>query len=180
TDDIPPQSISLRKLLANIDFLIDIMAISVCFAMLGFNEATLEPHIRQFKLTPTVIGGIFLISGVVDAVSAPIWGYVSEKVPNAQALTFLGGILFIICFLIVGPVPFFTFNTFTILTNRSGDFQSLTWVIVGQVLLGLGMAAQIICSLTHGMKHTVERGFPDEVGTYGLISGLLFSSACFG
>ncbi|GIX93306.1 MFS-type transporter SLC18B1 [Caerostris darwini] len=168
TDDIPPQSISLRKLLANIDFLIDIMAISVCFAMLGFNEATLEPHIRQFKLTPTVIGGIFLISGVVDAVSAPIWGYVSEKVPNAQALTFLGGILFIICFLIVGPVPFFHFPT------------SLTWVIVGQVLLGLGMAAQIICSLTHGMKHTVERGFPDEVGTYGLISGLLFSSACFG
>ncbi|KAF8790394.1 MFS-type transporter SLC18B1 like protein [Argiope bruennichi] len=168
SDDVPPQSISVRKLLANIDFLIDILAISVCFAMLGFNEATLEPHIRQFHLTPTVIGGIFLISGVVDAVSAPIWGIVSERVPNAQALTFVGGLCFIICFLIVGPVPFLDFQT------------SLTWVIVAQVLLGFGMAGQIISSLTHGMKHTVQRGFPDEVGTYGLISGLLFSSACLG
>ncbi|GFY41822.1 MFS-type transporter SLC18B1 [Trichonephila inaurata madagascariensis] len=168
TDDVPPKSISVRQLLANIDFLIDLLAISVCFAMLGFNEATLEPHIRQFQLTPTTIGAIFLISGVLDAVSAPVWGIVAEKVPNAQILIFIGGICFIVCFLVVGPVPFFTFPT------------SVTMVLVSQVLLGLGMAGQIVSSLTHGMKLTVERGFPDDVGTYGLISGLLFSAACFG
>ncbi|GFY08065.1 MFS-type transporter SLC18B1 [Trichonephila clavipes] len=168
TDDVPPQSISVRQLVANIDFLIDILAISVCFAMLGFNEATLEPHIRQFQLTPTTIGAIFLISGVLDAVSAPVWGIVAEKVPNAQILIFIGGICFIVCFLVVGPVPFFNFPT------------SVTMVLVSQVLLGLGMAGQIVSSLTHGMKLTVERGFPDDVGTYGLISGLLFSAACFG
>ncbi|PRD29396.1 UNVERIFIED_CONTAM: MFS-type transporter SLC18B1 [Trichonephila clavipes] len=143
TDDVPPQSISVRQLVANIDFLIDILAISVCFAMLGFNEATLEPHIRQFQLTPTTIGAIFLISGVLDAVSAPVWGIVAEKVPNAQILIFIGGICFIVCFLVVGPVPFFNFPT------------SVTMVLVSQVLLGLGMAGQIVSSLTHGMKLTV-------------------------
>ncbi|KAG8170496.1 hypothetical protein JTE90_024897, partial [Oedothorax gibbosus] len=80
TDDIPAQKVSARKLIANIDFLIDLICVSTCFATLGFNEATLEPHARQFNLTPTAIGGIFLISGVVDALFSPLWGYLAEKV----------------------------------------------------------------------------------------------------
>ncbi|XP_054708606.1 MFS-type transporter SLC18B1-like [Uloborus diversus] len=159
---------SARKLLSNPDFLIDAIVISTCFAVLGFNEATLEPHVRQFQLSPTIIGVIFLIGGIVDALSSPLWGYCAEKVKNAHYLTFIACLLFITCFLIVGPVPFLPFVT------------NLTAVIISQFFLGLAMAGQIVCSFTHGMKHTVQRGFPDDVGTYGLVSGVLFSVACFG
>ncbi|XP_042898560.1 MFS-type transporter SLC18B1 isoform X1 [Parasteatoda tepidariorum] len=167
-DDVPPQSIRARDLIKDIDFQIDILVIMLCFAMLGFNEATLEPHIRQFNFSPTIVGCIFLIEGVVDAVIAPIWGLFAERVPNAQCLTIFGALAFIVAFIIIGPLPFFNIHT------------QLSLVIVSQVLIGIGMAGEIVCSFTHGMKHTVERGFPDNVGTYGLVSGILFSVSCFG
>ncbi|KFM69734.1 MFS-type transporter, partial [Stegodyphus mimosarum] len=141
--EIPAQSRSLKTLITNIDFCIDIVAVSTCFAIIGFNEATLEPHIRQFNLTPTIIGTIFLIAGIVDALSSPLVGYCAEKLKNAQYLTLVGCMMFTVCFIVVGPVPFLHFPTY------------LSVVIVAQFLLGLGMAMKIVCSFTHGMKHTV-------------------------
>lgn len=167
-NDVAPQSISALKLLSHTDFLIDVLFISSCFALIGFNEVSLEPHIRQFNLSPVIVGVIFLVAGITDAVFSLAWGYFAEKVSNAQYLTFLGSLLYITCFLIVGPVSFLHFPT-------------TLWVVVfSQFLLGLGMASEIVCSLTHGMKDTVERGFPNEVGTYSVVSGILFSAACFG
>ena len=41
---------------------------------IGFLNATLELHIRQFKLTPIMTGLVLIINGGLYAVSAPAWG----------------------------------------------------------------------------------------------------------
>ena len=50
-------------------------------ASLGFIQATLEPHLRSFNMTPLVIGSMFVVSGGCYGFSAPLWGMICDKYP---------------------------------------------------------------------------------------------------
>ncbi len=83
------------------------VACSAC--SLGFIQATLEPHMRDFNLSPLVIGSMFVISGgcygnkinfmiiilmyVINTFptgfSAPLWGLICDK-RNPKLVTFAG------------------------------------------------------------------------------------------
>ena len=54
-------------------------SIIVTSMSIGFLQATLEPHLRQFKLTPVVLGLMFVINGGTYAITAPIWGWFCDK-----------------------------------------------------------------------------------------------------
>lgn len=46
---------------------------------IGFLQATLEPHLRVFDLSPVVLGLMFVINGGTYAVTAPVWGWFCDK-----------------------------------------------------------------------------------------------------
>lgn len=46
---------------------------------IGFLQATLEPHLRQFDLSPIVLGLMFVINGGTYAITAPAWGWLCDK-----------------------------------------------------------------------------------------------------
>lgn len=55
------------------------MSIIVTSMSIGFLQATLEPHLRQFNLSPVVLGLMFVINGGIYAVTAPAWGWLCDK-----------------------------------------------------------------------------------------------------
>ncbi|XP_076365845.1 MFS-type transporter SLC18B1-like [Tachypleus tridentatus] len=61
-------------------------------------------------------------------------------------------------FILLGPAPFLPLET------------TLWLVIIAQVLLGLGAGGKV--GFNHFLRVTVLRGFPDEIPTLTIVSGL--------
>lgn len=61
-------------------------SIIVTSMSIGFLQATLEPHLRQFDLSPVVLGLMFVINGGTYAMTAPAWGWFCDKhsIPKAS------------------------------------------------------------------------------------------------
>ena len=84
-------------------------SVAAASASLGFLQATLEPHMREFNLSPLLVGSMFVINGACYGVSAPLWGYVCDRRP-ARAVMVIGAIFILATFSIIGPLPFFPFK----------------------------------------------------------------------
>ncbi|KFM69104.1 MFS-type transporter, partial [Stegodyphus mimosarum] len=132
---------------------------------IGFNAATLEPHLRQFNLKPVVLGTIFIITGGIYAITTPIWGRVCDKGASPLVVCIVGYIMTCIGILLIGPVPFI-------------PFRPTLWSVIGSlVIIGLGLSAKLVSAFVGALQNTVKRGFPDNLATYGMVSAL-FSTAC--
>ncbi|XP_078042408.1 MFS-type transporter SLC18B1 [Augochlora pura] len=135
---------------------------------IGFLQATLEPHLRQFELSPVILGLMFVLNGGTYAITAPAWGWLCDKHSHPKVATAAGCILVCVGFCLVGPAPFI-------------PSQTIIWLtITGLVIHGLGMAAQLVASFTDAMRTSIDYGFPNNLETYGLISGLWTSTFALG
>jgi MFS family permease len=143
-------------------------SIVVTSMSIGFLQATLEPHLRQFYLSPVILGLMFVINGGVYAITAPGFGMLCDKYCPPKVITVLGTLLVAAGFSLLGPAPFIPTKT-------------IMWVtIVGLVLHGLGIAAQLVASFTDALRTTVAHGFPNNLETFALISGLWTSTFALG
>uniref|UniRef100_A0A182QYW8 Major facilitator superfamily (MFS) profile domain-containing protein n=1 Tax=Anopheles farauti TaxID=69004 RepID=A0A182QYW8_9DIPT len=144
------------------------LAICATSASIGFLSATMEPHLRQFDLSPILLGVVFVINGGVYALTAPVWGWSVDKFLNPKIVSAVGCFLVVGGFCMVGPASFIPLET------------NLTYVITGLVLHGLGIAAVLVSSFTDALNISIKKGLPDNIETYGLISGLWTSTFAFG
>lgn len=87
------------------------LAISATSASIGFISATLEPHLRDFNLTPILLGVIFVINGGVYALTAPFFGWLIDKYLNPKFVTIAGSVIICFGFLLIGPAPFIPLET---------------------------------------------------------------------
>jgi len=141
----------------------------ICAAIsIGFIQTTLEPHMRQFDLSPIMMGVMFVINGGVYAFSAPIWGYMCDKRLPGKLVTAIGAVFISISFLFLGPVPFIPLET------------SFGLCIGSLVLHAIGFAAQLVAGFSVAHREAILNGFPDNLDTYALISGLWTSTFAFG
>ncbi|CAH1961754.1 unnamed protein product [Acanthoscelides obtectus] len=59
--------------------------------------------------------------------------------------------------------------------------QTVLWVtILGLVLHGLGIAAQLVSSFSDALRTCVAHGFPNNLETFGMVSGLWTSTFALG
>lgn len=66
TSDRAPEDnykLGLFDLVADVGCILDLLAIVSSFTFLGFNAATLEPHLRKFDIGVLAIGFLFIIDG---------------------------------------------------------------------------------------------------------------------
>ncbi|CAN7998780.1 unnamed protein product [Ixodes hexagonus] len=70
--------------------------------------------------------------------------------------------------LLLGPAPFLPMP------------NSLLSVCIALALFGFGSGGTIVCSFAGSFRDTLERGFPDNVSTYGLVSSVFTSSHSIG
>ncbi|XP_076326306.1 MFS-type transporter SLC18B1-like isoform X2 [Tachypleus tridentatus] len=148
--------------------ILDGMIIMVASLTTGYNHATLEPHLRQFNLSPFFVGIVFMVMGLCYAITTPLWGVLVDR-HNISKLVGVLGCLFIgVAFVFVGPLPFMPFDT------------KLWLVVISLVFNGIGLGGSLVAPFAGCLRDTVKRGFPDDLTTYGLVSSLFASSASLG
>jgi len=135
---------------------------------IGFLQATLEPHIRGFDLTPFQLGLMFVLNGATYGIFAPFWGWLSDKVLEPRVVILFGSVITSISFLLVGPTPFL------------GIPKSLEVIIVALVLHGIGFGSELVATFSGAHRDAIRNGFPDDLSTYGLVSGLWTSTFALG
>ncbi|KAK6644831.1 hypothetical protein RUM43_001104 [Polyplax serrata] len=143
-------------------------SIIVTSVSIGFLQATLEPHLRHFNFQPVILGLMFVINGGTYALTAPCWGWLCDKKVYPKVVTVVGCVLIIIGFLLIGPAPFLP-------TPATVEMS-----VVGLVGHGFGIAAQLVASFTDALRTSIAHGFPNNLETYGLISGLWTSTFALG
>jgi len=141
----------------------------VCAAIsIGFIQATLEPHLRQFGLSPVVMGLMFVVNGGIYAISAPVWGYLCDKKLPGKLVTAVGALLIAGSFVFLGPIRIVPFPT------------TYEVCIAALVAHGVGFAAALVSGFSVAHREAILCGFPDNLDTYALISGLWTSAFAFG
>ncbi|XP_018015495.2 MFS-type transporter SLC18B1-like [Hyalella azteca] len=135
---------------------------------IGFLFSTLEPHIRPWNLTPLEISLIFVIDGFSYSVSAQLWGRLCDKCLPERAATTIGALTAAVAFLLLGPSPILPIK------------NSLPLCICALVVHGFGFGAELVASFSGTHKEALEAGLPDDLTTYGLVSGLWSSSFALG
>lgn len=159
---------SVFKVLKIPGIVIATASIIVTSSSIGFLQATLEPHLRVFDLTPVVLGLMFVINGGVYAITAPGWGWICDHFSTPKIVTVIGTIFVAAGFCLIGPAPFIPVPT-------------ILWVsIAGLVLHGIGMAAQLVASFGDALKTAIVCGYPNDLETYALVSGLWTSTFALG
>ncbi|XP_075235922.1 MFS-type transporter SLC18B1-like isoform X2 [Lycorma delicatula] len=135
---------------------------------MGYYAATLEPHLRQFGLSPIAMGMMFIISGGTYALIAPIVGRLCDRWIYPKRVIAVGCLLITTSYIIVGPAPFLPIPT------------TLPLCIIGLVVHGFGLASMMVPTFIDSICSAVDAGFDDDISTYGLLSGLWSSSFALG
>ncbi|OQR80090.1 MFS-type transporter SLC18B1-like [Tropilaelaps mercedesae] len=155
-----------------VDFrlLLILLNITICYLIIGFNDITLAIELKKrFNLTHTQIGYCFAVATVCYGVCIYLWGFVCNT-PRGQYCSQYGGfVLSMVGLFLLGPCHLV-------------GIEPTLWVrLVGQALIGIGLAALFTASMIHGMFHLTHRlRLPDDVATHGFFSGLIFFSLCSG
>lgn len=159
---------SVWKAVTTPSFAIGAYSIVCASSSLGFIQALLEPHLRRFALTPVVLGLVFIINGVMYALSAPVWGWLCDHYVRPKAVSFVSAILVVIGFVMVGPAPFI----------RAEPTVSLVcWALV---IHGLGFGGEVVAGFADLHREAIRIGFPDNIETYGVVSGMWTSMFALG
>ncbi len=158
---------------------------------IGFLLTALEPHLSQFNLSPFMMGEysdvcimerlpsaftglpspgvMFVVNGGSYAMTAPLFGMVCDKLAPPSKVNQLGATAILISFLLLGPAPFLPFAT------------NLPVCIAALVIHGWGIGAVLVSSFAAAHCGAIEKGgFPDDIGTYGMVSGLWTSVFALG
>ena len=109
-----------------------------------------------------------MVNGGVYALCAPIWGYMCDKKLPPNVVTALGSVLITISFTFLGPAPFIPIPT-------------MYEVCVAMLVIhGMGFAAELVAGFSSAHREAVRNGFPDNLDTYALISGLWTATFALG
>ncbi|CAN7937411.1 unnamed protein product, partial [Ixodes hexagonus] len=159
--------LNYSKFYLDLEFLAAMISLMLSWVMLGFNEPTLEPSLRDFNLTSTEIGEVFTVQFGSYAVGGLLAGTMCAFDGEAFYL-FLGDMFAVLAFLMVGPAPFIHVK------------RELWMVYLSQVFTGLGMSALFICGYSRALKLVVLRGYPYNIRSNGFVSSSIFTFAVFG
>ncbi|XP_046442778.1 MFS-type transporter SLC18B1-like [Daphnia pulex] len=163
-----PQSGGLFRILRIPSILLASFSVFAASTSVGFLSATLEPHLRQFDLMPVSMGLMFVIEGGIYAITAPVWGYLCDRKVQPKIVTLIGSIFIVVGFLLIGPAPFLPLDT------------TLNLAITGLVIMGFGVGAELVSGFISALQEATFHGFPNNLSTYGLVSGLWTSTFALG
>ncbi|KAJ6636068.1 MFS-type transporter SLC18B1, partial [Pseudolycoriella hygida] len=102
------------------------------------------------------------------ALSAPFCGILVDKFINPKYSSCFGSLSIAVGFCLIGPASFLPIET------------KMSTIIAGLVLHGLGIACQLVASFSDALCTSIKKGLPDNIETYGLISGLWTSTFALG
>ncbi|XP_045700208.1 MFS-type transporter SLC18B1 isoform X1 [Phyllostomus hastatus] len=148
--------ISLPKV-ALISFVIN--SLSACF---GFLDPTLSLFVlKKFNLPAGYVGLVFLGLALSYAISSPLFGLLSDKMPHLRKWFLVSGNLITAgCYMLLGPVPVL-------------PIKSQLWLLVLVLVInGVSAGMSIIPTFPEILSCAYENGFEEGLSTLALVSGL--------
>lgn len=145
-----------------------VSAIIATSLSIGFLQATLEPHLRPLGLSPFQTGLMFIINGATYAIFAPLWGFLCDRFVLPRRIVGIGALMTVVAFLLMGPAPFIPMK------------MSLPLIIAALFCHGMGFGAELVGTFSGTQKEALRKGFPDNLDTYGLVSGIWTSTFALG
>lgn len=152
---------SILKLLKVPAVIITSIVIIVISSIWAFLDPTLEPHLREFDLSPEQIGLTFLLFSALYGISSPFWGWLTDKFNNHWSMMVVGMILAAIALLILGPCPYIPFLVNTIWSN-----------LLALSILGIFVALALLPAFQGLLKSAIDGGCDDSLATYSLVAGV--------
>ena len=111
---------------------------------------------------------MFIINGATYGIFAPLWGVLCDRFVLPRRIVGFGSLLTVTAFLLVGPVPFIPLK------------MSLPLCIGALLLHGIGFGAELVGTFSGTQRTALKNGFPDNINTYGLVSGIWTSTFALG
>ncbi|KAK0408968.1 hypothetical protein QR680_004263 [Steinernema hermaphroditum] len=145
-----------------------VYAMVISRILLSFLDPTLSPHLESLNLTPTAIGGMFVLSSGTFALTAPLWGIMIDKFRCTDYFIFGGAIASIPAVLLIGPSPLL------------GLAKSVLPIGIGLGILGVATGAFAIPVFQRCCDTVNKYGFEDNAQTYGGISGIYSAATALG
>lgn len=136
------------------------LVVAIVSQSAGFLDPTLEPHFRQYDLGANVVGFIFLAMSLSYAILSPFVGWAASKMDNKSPLMIAGLLLSAVGLVLLGPSWFL-------------PLEPTVWLSsLAVVLMGFAHAIAFIPTFESILDIAIDKGFPDNVRTYSLVSGL--------
>lgn len=142
------QATTLLQALAVPGVTINLALSAFTCVLVGFNVSTLDFHLREIaNFSPSQVGNVFLMAGLLYSVFTWAMGYVAKKWANAYYLIYLGLVAFTCSFIVVGPLPFLAWE------------PSVFNVISSQVYFEIGMGSVFVLSFDDGYAFRIVASF---------------------
>ncbi|XP_038196256.1 MFS-type transporter SLC18B1 isoform X2 [Arvicola amphibius] len=137
-----------------------IIALSSCF---GFLDPILSLFIlEKFNLPAGYVGLVFLGLALSYTISSPLFGLLSDRMPNLRKwFLVFGNLITAVCYMLLGPVPIL-------------HIKSQLWLLVLVLVVnGFSAGMSIIPTFPEMLSCAYENGFEEGISTLGLVSGLV-------
>ncbi|XP_069105858.1 uncharacterized protein [Argopecten irradians] len=162
---------SLFKLFKSYSTIVNCFTIVIAAMIWSILDPTLEPHLEEFNLSSELIGLLFLLMAAVYAIASPFWGRISDKMADSRPILVIGCLMSSGGMLLLGPS--------TLLGFQQDD--NILWLnVVSLVIIGIADSAAIIPTFDLLFKIAEDRGFENNINTFGIISGVWASMYALG
>merc|ERR1719273_1233997 len=131
----------------------------------GFLSINLEPKVlRQFHLSPTIVGLLFGIKDGANSIASPFWGYVCDRSRKTTVKPYVifSAVLVALSFIIMGA------HSILGLQFELG----LPIVVFALCLNGIGIGGEQVAGVVDALHEAGNAGYPDDPAMHGLIAGL--------
>nr|XP_033723632.1 MFS-type transporter SLC18B1 isoform X2 [Tursiops truncatus] len=128
----------------------------------GFLDPTLSLFVlEKFNLPAGYVGLVFLGLALSYAISSPLVGLLSDKMPHLRKwLLVFGNLITAGCYMLLGPAPFL-------------HIKSQLWLLVLILVInGISAGMSLISTFPEILSCAHENGFEEGLSTLGLVSGL--------
>ncbi|XP_006834783.1 PREDICTED: MFS-type transporter SLC18B1 [Chrysochloris asiatica] len=160
--DADPSEHSFWKLITLPKVALIAFVINSLSAGFGFLDPTLSLFVlEKFNLPAGYVGLVFLGLALCYAISSPLLGLLSDKMPYLRKwLLVFGNLITAGCYMLLGPVPLL-------------HIKSQLWMLVlVLVVIGISTGMSIIPTFPELLSCAYENGFEEGLSTLGLVSGL--------
>ncbi|KAF7287172.1 hypothetical protein GWI33_002541 [Rhynchophorus ferrugineus] len=168
-DNVSNKKTSVVKLIRVPAVIITGLVVVIVSSIWSFLDPTLEPHLRQFNLSPEKIGLIFLLFSALYGISSPAWGWLADKVSNHWSMMVIGLFMCTVGLLLLGPCPYIP------------GIQSSLWLnLTALSLLGISVALALMPTFQGVLNSAINGGCVDSITTYSVVAGVWSSMYSLG
>ncbi|CAG9863397.1 unnamed protein product [Phyllotreta striolata] len=160
-DNLTNKSMSITKLIKIPAVFIKGLVIVMVSNVWSFLDPTLEPHLRDFNLTPEQVGLIFLLMAALYGISSPAWGWLADRIDNHWSMMVVGLFMSAVGLLLLGPCPFLPFLS-----------HSLWMDLFALSIIGISVALALMPTFQGILTSAANGGYSDTMATYSVVAGI--------